>query len=645
MIQILSEDTVKKIAAGEVIERPASIVKELVENSIDAKADQIIVEIKDGGKSYIRVTDNGTGIPKDQVEKAFLPHSTSKLKDFNDLFRNNSLGFRGEALSSIIAVAKVLIKTKVLEENTGISMNFVDSKAQNKKDIAMNIGTTMEVVDLFYNVPVRKKFMNKDTTEANRITNLLYKLAIGNPGIGFQYIRDQKVVFETKVGESLKNNLVNLFGSNYVSHLIPIHLEKNHFKLTGFLSDSNYYRANRGMQYLYLNNRYIENNKIQSEVEKCYHQKIPNGRFPSYEFFLEMDPALIDVNIHPNKQKVKISLLDDILKDISQEINHLLLKNIEIPKVEDRDSKETFTFEKKNAPEYDGLLKNFSESINDSIPKKDNKNYLFDKESKYEDLKEDQISNNGLSNDFSFKDFNNNIDSFVQENKVEISSNNIEESIPESYVSKNELETKNEQKSIFTEKESILNYHYIGSFFQTYLLFEKDKNSILLVDQHAAHERVLYEAFLKDFENKEVISQRLLSTEIIKVSENDLQKLSLFKEEFDDFGFDVDLFDHQHLAVRELPIIHGITPYPNIVIEVLDLIDDPIKNKDFIIEKIIQSSCKEAIKSGDQMTSLEVESLIKDLEGTEYPYTCPHGRPTMIEIEKTKIEKIFMRIK
>lgn len=645
MIQILSEDTVKKIAAGEVIERPASIVKELVENSIDAKADQIIVEIKDGGKSYIRVTDNGTGIPKDQVEKAFLPHSTSKLKDFNDLFRNNSLGFRGEALSSIIAVAKVLIKTKVLEENTGISMNFIDSKAQNKKDIAMNSGTTIEVVDLFYNVPVRKKFMNKDTTEANRITNLLYKLAIGNPGIGFQYIRDQKVVFETKVGESLKNNLVNLFGSNYVSHLIPIHLEKNHFKLTGFLSDSNYYRANRGMQYLYLNNRYIENNKIQSEVEKCYHQKIPNGRFPSYEFFLEMDPALIDVNIHPNKQKVKISLLDDILKDISQEINHLLLKNIEIPKVEERDSKKTFTFEKKNAPEYDGLLKKFSESINNSIQKKDNKNYLFDKESKYEDLKGDRISNNGLSNDFSFKDFKNNIDSFVQENKTESSSNNIEGSILESYVSKNELETKNEQKSIFTEKESILNYHYIGSFFQTYLLFEKDKNSILLVDQHAAHERVLYEAFLKDFENKEVISQRLLSTEIIKVSENDLQKLSLFKEEFDDFGFDVDLFDHQHLAVRELPIIHGITPYPNIVIEVLDLIDDPIKNKDFIIEKIIQSSCKEAIKSGDQMTSLEVESLIKDLECTEYPYTCPHGRPTMIEIEKTKIEKIFMRIK
>lgn len=637
MIRTLSEDTVKKIAAGEVIERPASIVKELVENSIDSGANHIIIEIKEGGKSYIRVTDNGSGIQKNQIEKAFLPHSTSKLENFNDLFRNHSLGFRGEALSSIVAVSKVKIKTKTKDDPTGTSMEFLDSKGQNRKEIAMNTGTTMEVYNLFYNVPVRKKFLNKDTTEANTITNLLYRLAIGNPGIGFQYIRDGKIIFETKVGETLKNNLVNLFGSNYASHLIPVNLEKNHFQLRGFIADSNYYRANRGMQYLYLNNRYIENTKIRREIEKAYHQKIPNGRFPSYELFLEMDPALIDVNIHPNKQKVKISFLDDILKDISEEINHLLLSNREIPKAGEERESSAFTFEKKKT-EYEDLLKNYSSSISFD-PQKINE--------KDKDLKKIDINSkkdpdfSGLDSHYTFEDLETPKESLFLEEQEDYRPEEllIEDNKPHIISENTPI-----QESIL-EKNCFLNHHYIGSFFQTYLLFEKDQNTLLLVDQHAAHERVLYEEFLKDLENKELISQRLLTPEILKISENDISKFTFFQEEFKKFGFDVDLFDDQHLAVRELPIIHGQTPYPQILLEVLDLIDDPIKNKEFIIEKIIQSSCKEAIKSGDQMTRIEVENLMRDLESADYPYTCPHGRPTMIEIEKIKIEKLFMRIK
>lgn len=286
MIKILSKDTIQKIAAGEVIERPFSVVKELVENSIDAKATEIKVEISEGGLNYIKVTDNGCGISKSEVEVAVKRHATSKLDNFNDLYNISSLGFRGEALASITSISKTTIETKTKDDNIGSSFKFESSQLVSRSDIAKNNGTSIIVEDLFYNIPVRKRFLNSTISEANAITSIMYRLAIGNNNIGFTYVKDDKEVFRTIKGQGLKSNLSELFGFEFTKELLEIDIDKKDFSIKGYISNNRYYRSNRSMEYIYINGRYVKNSDISNAIEKAYGSLIPNGRFPAFQLFL-----------------------------------------------------------------------------------------------------------------------------------------------------------------------------------------------------------------------------------------------------------------------------------------------------------------------------------------------------------------------
>ncbi|HHX68538.1 MAG TPA: DNA mismatch repair endonuclease MutL [Gallicola sp.] len=349
MIQILSNDTIQKIAAGEVIEKPSSIVKELVENSIDAEATNIVVEIKNGGLDFIEVLDNGKGIVKDEIEIAFKRHATSKLNSFNDLYNLQSLGFRGEALASIVSVSKVTVSTKTSEDKLGNKVYFEDGKKIEEKPIAKNVGTSIIVEDLFYNVPVRKRFLKSKTTEANNITNLMYKLAIGNYGIGITYIKDDKLIFETKEKEDLNSVLTELFGMSIVNNLLEFNLKGRDYSINGYISNNKYYRANRALQYIYINGRYIESKEIREAIESSYKAVIPNGRFPIFQIFININPKHIDVNIHPNKEKVQITILDDILNDIQLKSKEILNQEFSLPEIKSKDeNKENILFRQGN---------------------------------------------------------------------------------------------------------------------------------------------------------------------------------------------------------------------------------------------------------------------------------------------------------
>lgn len=630
MIELLSEDTIQKIAAGEVIERPGSIVKELVENSIDAGSNNITVEIEDGGKSYIKIIDNGSGIPQDQIHKAFARHATSKLKEFNDLYEIYSLGFRGEALASIIAVADVSIKSKTEVEQVGSFLQIQNGKFSEIKPIAMNRGTTIEVIDLFKNVPVRLKFLRKDSTEANVITNMMYRFAIAHTDISFKYIKDNRVVFETIVGNR-KENLSRLFDSTLVENLIDINIKKRKYTLHGLASNNHYYRGNRGLQYLYINQRYIENKDIQKVIEDQYQAIIPNGKYPVFQMFLELDPSLIDVNIHPNKQKVKINIIEEILEDIKEEFSLQLRRALEIPKYAHQEIKEPKSLIQNNS----NIEKEIIDKVYGNKDKIINENYNLYSPTSY--VKESSL-------------FNNIIDKKTSSNDLDEEIEEIVEPIPE------QIEIFERSDNLVKEKrisniESI-DYDFppldkcevICTLFNTYILLrEEGREYVYFIDQHAAHERILYENYSEAYNNGEIHSQQLLAPIIITLTDEEINLFDNNKEIFVNLGFEIDLFDENHIALRALPIILGNIEGKNLLIEILDQFETITPNS--IEQKIIMKSCKAAVKGGDKLSNIEIDELLKQLSETKFPYTCPHGRPTIMKVSKTDIEKQFSRIK
>lgn len=639
MIQLLSEDTIQKIAAGEVIERPASVIKELVENSIDAKSTEIIVEIEDGGKSLIKVSDNGLGIKESEIEKAFLRHSTSKIVDFKDIYNITSLGFRGEALASIISISKLKINTKTMDDKLGVSAYYENGKQIRKKPIAMNKGTTMEIRDIFYNVPVRKKFMKKNITEANIITNLMYKFAIGNSDIGFKYIKDDKVIFETYSNSTLSESIMELFAIDHSKDLHEINIKEKNFSIKGYVSNNKYYRANRNMQYIYINGRYIEDVDIRKSIENIYKSIIPNGRFPVFQLFLEMDPAYIDVNVHPNKKLVKITILDELILKLIEEIKFNLNKNTYLPEIEKQIKKESTLF---NSNKYD-----YKDLLEKSFGNKDNKELVNLNNIKKENLLFD------IDEDFEIKKINDDRISLNEYEDMDI----IEENI--SFIDNREDHVKEETSGYLEEditkdnsnniKNDFANYisnsRYIGIIFKNYIVFESYENSkIYLIDQHAAHERILYEKFMNDFKNEEILSQDLIAPIFLEINTMEMELFNRNIEEFNKLGFTIEEFGKNTLVIRSIPIILGNYKNQQLVLDILDTLESN-ENIPDIEDKIIKKACKNAVKSGDNIGDIEVEGLIENLLNTKYPYTCPHGRPTVLELTKYELEKMFLRVK
>ncbi len=629
-IKLLDNSTIQKIAAGEVIEKPASIVKELVENSIDAGSKNISIEIKNGGIDEILISDDGSGINPEDVELAFTRHATSKIEDFNDLYKIYSMGFRGEALASIIAAADVEIRTKTEQNNLGIKLVYNDSKIVSKSNVAMNTGTIITVKDLFKQIPVRKKFLKSSIAESNSINDLVSKLAIGNPSISIKYIRDSKIIFHTLTSDDYLTTISKVFGSGLAESLIEISGKTDEYVYTGYISDNAYYRGNRALQYIFVNNRYIEEKLISKHIEKLYRHLIPNGKFPAFQLFIQTKPENIDVNIHPNKQVIKFNKLEELLESIESTIkNNLIPRHLRQVKPTKEEIKVKKLFDNNSSDVYADLLTKYNPSAQ------------IAKETDYE-VKETIIEHDyHVDEELDVEELF--IDTSEDKTSVTEISNAFEDEIIELVIE--------DQNNIPSEEITVIdelsNLSYKGSIYNTYLLFEDLKtNSLIIMDQHAAHERVLFEKLLKDSYNGNVDSQIMVEPLIIDMTSSDMEIIDSYSDEFTNFGFAIEPIGSNSVVIREVPVLLINTNYKRLFIDILDSIrNEKNANSDYILETIIKSSCKSAIKSGDKISNSEVEELVSKLLACENPLTCPHGRPTYIVFDRNHLEKEFLRIK
>ncbi len=639
MIQVLSNETIQKIAAGEVIERPVSVVKELVENAIDAGADSIIVEIRKGGKEYIQVQDNGSGIEKSDFQKAFERHATSKITDFDDLYRIHSLGFRGEALASIVSVARVTARSKTEDELTGSQLQYEDARLISQEPIAMSRGTEMVIEDLFYNVPVRKKFLKTDQAEGNQITSLLYSLAVGNPDISIQFVKDDRNIFQTNKDNSFEENLMVLFGLSYFERLKSLDSESDSFRLHGSIGDNNFFRANRQMQFLYVNGRYVEHEEIRKIIEDQYKAVIPNGRFPAYQLFIETDPSNIDINIHPNKQKINFFEFDELAELVEHAIRDTLFARPTMAKIDNMQEKKTGTTI-------------FQDLSSDDAYNKILEAYQWSPSTKMDLLREsaqEEEQSNSTNHQVPSADLTE--DSYI--NNIEITE--IEETDRAFDDSMLDLETvdeesKQEEFNDLLEEETILPaWHKLqlkGTVFRTYILLENPSNGeLIFMDQHAAHERINYEKFISQFNNKEIVSQVLAHPDHLKLTELQSQEAKAKTSLLEEMGFSFSFLGDRDLVVREVPVFFHQPELEDTFLALLDTDISTLNSMEETVHKLATKACKASVKQGDVLSSNEIEALYHELSRCEYPLTCPHGRPTLISVTKKDLEKLFYRIK
>lgn len=622
-IKILDEKTIQKIAAGEIIDRPSSVVKELVENSLDANSSNITVEIKQGGKSYIRITDDGDGILEDDLEIAFKRHSTSKLSNADDLYRIMSFGFRGEALSSISTVSKVEVLTKTDKDEFGIQAFVEEGNLIDKKPVGCPKGTTMIIRDLFYNLPVRRKFLKSDISEANHVNDIIYKLALGNPGIAIKYIRDNKIIFQTGDNNDIFTNIYTLLGKDFSDNLLTIEYEDGDFRIYGYISNNTFYRNNRRHQYIYVNNRYIDNNHISNLIESKYRTIIPINKFPVFILFIDIDPSFIDVNIHPTKQQIKFVNQNKLDERLDYIIDSQLRKNLSIPKA---------FF---GAKEVNNNKKQIPLLYEEIIPKKD-ENY----EPNIINLNEDELHDRI---DEKIRNLNNKdkiAESPLNYGPEYININNIDEKQIVDY------ESQDGKKNINKLKDVLKRSRPIGILFSTYILLEDILlDNLLIIDQHAAHERIMFEKYKSEYEREEVAIQHLLTPEVLELTNTEIEIVKDNIELFNRLGFIVEEFGTNSVIIRGVPMLFGKPQTKRLFLELIDSINHDIKNSyEVRLDKIMKIACTEAIKSGDKIKDIEINSLIRQLGNTANPYTCPHGRPTIIQISRKNLEKEFKRI-
>lgn len=608
-IQLLDNITIQKIAAGEVIERPASIIKELVENSLDANSKNIIVEINNGGKTYIRVTDDGDGIDEEDIPLAFQRHTTSKLRKIDDLYSILTLGFRGEALASISAVSRVEVLTKTKNSQAGIHALIEEEEIKSIDLVGSPKGTTMIIKDLFYNLPVRKKFLKSDLAEGNSISNMFYKLALGNYNSSFKLIRDNKIVLKTSGNGDIKENIYSILGKDITKGLIALESDFEGLSIKGYISNNSLYRSNRSHQYLYINGRYIVNYGISSAIEHHYKSLIPLNRYPVFILYVDMDPGKIDVNIHPTKQEVKFTNKDDITGIISNVIKDALVPKINIPTFQVKE-------EKKKKEELPNLFQ-MSKDKEASILVRDYSNI---------DLGDDIVENKLISEE-SQTDLFLDIEDIYNGYKV----NNTNDVIPE---------------NVEIKKRNLPEIIPIGILFDTYILGEDRINEKLyFIDQHAAHERIMYERYRQEFEKEAINIQQLLAPEIIELTNAECSYLTENLDYFEKMGFELEKFGPSSYAIRGVPFLFGKPNVKNLFLDLLDNLDKDIKNSfETRLDKLMKLACTSAIKAGDKISSIEIQGLLKDLAKCENPYSCPHGRPTIMEMTKRDIEKQFLRI-
>lgn len=591
----LSKETSNKIAAGEVVERPVSIIKELVENAIDAEASFIIIEIKKGGKSYIRVTDDGIGIFPEDVETAFERHATSKIKKAEDIEHISSLGFRGEALSSIAAVSHTEIITKTRFNQTGIQLKISGGMVTDKKEIGCSDGTTIVVSDLFYNVPARYKFLKQDATESNLIIDFVSKISLAFPNIRFRLINNGKILFSTNGQGDAYKTIISIYNKDISDNLIKVTAQNKDYQLDAFISPPSDTRPSKKHQIFFVNGRYIKSQLLDKILNKSYKERIPEGRYPIGFVFLKISPEKIDVNIHPNKREIRFK---------------------------DEQGLEAFGFE---------VIENHLKSVL-SIPKIKT-DHLFQEEKVEKPAKEEEqvnIKTLLTTNDLS------------EEKVLQHPTHIHEEKVTPEYFQNNEWIE--EQEPLIIEHEEafdIQTLNILGIIFTTYIAVS-DSNNFYLIDQHAAHERILYEQLLREYLNKNTASQRLLNPYLLELSVSDAQRTIENIDFIRSFGFEIDPFGNNAFVIKGIPSMIELTESKKLLEEIIDNMTEGLIDK-YTMEKIIGKACKKAVKAHDHLNIKEIEHLLKLLNQTKNPYSCPHGRPVFIKLSESDIEKMFKR--
>lgn len=749
-IQVLDQITIDKIAAGEVIERPASIVKELVENAIDAKATAVVVEIQEGGISFIRIMDNGTGIAREDVPNAFLRHSTSKIRSVEDLTHVASLGFRGEALSSIAAVTKVELITKTREDTLGTRYIIEGGREISMDDTGAPDGTTFLIRQLFYNVPARRKFLKTAMTEAGHIQDLLMRLALSHPEVSIQFINNGQEKLRTSGNGKLRDVIYSIYGREVAANLIGMDYEKGGLHITGFLGKPMVSRGNRNFENFFVNGRYVKSSMISKAIEDAYRDFVMQHKFPFVVLHFQVDGEEIDVNVHPTKMELRFQKQQEVYNTVYEGVHRTLLEPELIPVVDVPEPKKTepvkeespFLLKPKARPEtgaraetYGGRLKQpgaadspeagekfgtpvtaNADAMRDQAsspgsaaphqeePEEKNEEYFLKKmrervlsyhnkvaaaetsadRPSVSDLPAektsvtDSVSAAGMSaekipvanmiqesGNYHIEESGVLADTASQPDSVPTASVPDGQSFPPEEKSQPEVSSpqketsvsaavesleKAEQMNLFEEKllrrETKAEYRLIGQVFDTYWLVQFQDN-LYIIDQHAAHERVLYERTLKDMKNREFTSQYLSPPIILSLSIQEAELLNEHMDRFARIGFEIEPFGGDEYAVRAVPDNLFSIAKKELLMEMLDSLSDGVSSNmtpELIDEKVASMSCKAAVKGNNRLSAMEVDTLIGELLELDNPYHCPHGRPTIIAMTRRELEKKFKRI-
>jgi len=670
-INILNADTANKIAAGEVVERPSSVVKELVENSLDAGAKNITIEIQNGGESLIKIIDDGSGVHPEDVEKAFNPHATSKIKDTYDIFSINTLGFRGEALPSIASIARVDFKSKVSDFDMGKELIISGGEKESLTDCSMNRGTQIEVRDLFFNVPARKKFLKTTARESALINDLVNRISLANPDVSFKLFNNNKKILNTYGNGKLIDVIRTIYGKSTAENLIYFEEHKDTASVYGFIGNDTLARASRNNQSLFVNKRYVKNRSLTVAVENAFRSFNVTGKFPFFVLFIDTYPELIDVNIHPTKSEIKFKDERFIFKVVFDAVHAAMREYV----------KDNFTLPEEEEKKFEALKE---EVIQESLDKeistleklKENINYKVS-----EDRKKEEIYSYNPSKDYEAKtEVNIPVDFLSKENQDESSkfnnslknnefkevsakreisydpilikneirdkvSENIYDSLERSDYKCNKNEYGNSLEETIYKEAKFPKLKVIGQFNKTYILAEYD-STLYLIDQHAAHEKILFEKYSSDIAKKKVEIQPLMIPLVVTLPTEDYLYYDENKEIFEKAGFKISDFGDNSIRIEEVPyFLDKLNPTELITSMINNLkkmgTGETVEVK---YNKIASMSCRAAVKANDVLSILEMENLIEDLRYINDPFHCPHGRPTIIKFTSYELDKKFKRI-
>ncbi|MCR5633494.1 MAG: DNA mismatch repair endonuclease MutL [Eubacterium sp.] len=691
MIKVLDQHTIDKIAAGEVIERPSSIVKELVENSIDSGATRITVEVTDGGTSMIRVTDNGSGIEADDVRKAYMSHATSKLDNVDDLMNIVSLGFRGEALSTIAAISQVEMITKTRDSMTGIKYEIHGGKEIEFKEIGAPDGTTIISRNIFYNTPARLKFLKSNVTEASYINDLMTHIALSNPDISIKLISNNKTIIDTQGDGRLRETIYSLYGKDITRGLLEVDYKDETVRITGFIGKPFLSKGNRSFENYFVNKRYVKSAIVNRAIEEAYKTHIMQHKFPYTALFIELPTYMVDVNVHPAKREFRFDDEQGLFRAVFHAVKDALTDKEMIPDAVP--FKESVSNSEAVMPQtgVSQLLSSVNKTAEDSLnTQNDNtirENIVSDNTSSKSDYTSDETSNKhffeeksnyqssstassakdrvGITSSKSggasfsilesllpqeYRDKLNNLNNVDNnDNSDSLSGSSSKERTIDETISKPLPKDSYQQEEMsetrYLSEEAKGHHKIIGQVFKTYWITEYD-GTMYLMDQHAAHEKVNYETFLEEFKNRKILSQNLFPPEMISLTNKEkvavLENVDYLKQ----YGFEIEDFGANDIKLSAMPANLIGLDGREVFNELVAYLSDGVENvtEDIFVRKLATMGCKAAIKGNQEITEYEVRDLIEKLMKLKDPYTCPHGRPTLVKFTQTDLDKMFKRI-